>query len=123
MCKCYELFDGVLYLFNNYFTQLLNHEFGPLRIDSKLNHSGVWSKDYTLLFCFKLVLQGIWFIINHMKILITGSAGFIGYHATLFFLENGHEVFGIDILNDYYDPELKKKRNSILLKNQNYHFF
>ena len=43
-----------------------------------------------------------------MKILISGSAGFIGYHAAKKFTDLGHEVIGIDNLNDYYDVNLKK---------------
>ena len=45
-----------------------------------------------------------------MKILITGSAGFIGSHLALRLLERGDEVIGIDNLNDYYDVALKKAR-------------
>ena len=43
-------------------------------------------------------------------ILITGSAGFIGMHTTIKFLELGYNVIGIDNLNDYYSVELKKDR-------------
>jgi UDP-glucuronate 4-epimerase len=45
-----------------------------------------------------------------MKILITGTAGFIGYHLTKTLLERGEEVIGIDNINDYYDVELKYSR-------------
>jgi len=45
-----------------------------------------------------------------MKILITGSAGFIGYHLCKRLLDEGHEVVGIDNLNDYYDVNLKYGR-------------
>jgi UDP-glucuronate 4-epimerase len=45
-----------------------------------------------------------------MKILLTGSAGFIGYHLTKRLLENGHEVTGIDSINSYYDVNLKYDR-------------
>ena len=45
-----------------------------------------------------------------MKVLITGSAGFIGSALSLQLLERGDEVIGIDNLNDYYDVELKKAR-------------
>ena len=45
-----------------------------------------------------------------MKILLTGAAGFIGHHLALRLLADGHEVFGIDNLNDYYDPRLKYGR-------------
>lgn len=57
-----------------------------------------------------------------MKILVTGSAGFIGFHLSLLFLKKGHKVFGVDNLNSYYDVKLKKKRNSILKKYNNYSF-
>ncbi|RYD71725.1 MAG: NAD-dependent epimerase/dehydratase family protein [Sphingobacteriales bacterium] len=42
-----------------------------------------------------------------MKILVTGSAGFIGHHLTLKLLRDGHEVVGLDSLNDYYDVNMK----------------
>ena len=45
-----------------------------------------------------------------MKVLITGAAGFIGNALALRLLERGDEVIGIDNLNDYYDPALKKAR-------------
>lgn len=44
------------------------------------------------------------------KILVTGAAGFIGFHLTSLLLKNNYIVYGIDILNDYYDVELKKAR-------------
>ena len=44
------------------------------------------------------------------KILVTGSAGFIGYHLTKRLLEDGHEVVGLDNLNNYYDVKLKLDR-------------
>ena len=45
-----------------------------------------------------------------MKILVTGTAGFIGYHLAKRLLEMGHEVVGIDNINDYYDISLKYAR-------------
>ena len=45
-----------------------------------------------------------------MKILVTGAAGFIGMHVTQRLLATGHEVLGIDNLNDYYDVRLKEAR-------------
>ena len=45
-----------------------------------------------------------------MKVLVTGAAGFIGFHLTKRLLEDGFEVSGIDNLNDYYDVNLKKAR-------------
>lgn len=45
-----------------------------------------------------------------MKILVTGAAGFIGYHTALRLLARGDEVVGFDNLNPYYDPKLKEAR-------------
>ena len=61
--------------------------------------------------------------IKLMNILVTGSAGFIGYHLCLKLLENKFKVFGIDNLNAYYDLALKKARNTNLKKNKNFIFF
>lgn len=56
------------------------------------------------------------------KILITGAAGFIGFHLTEKLLQQGQEVFGIDNLNDYYDVTLKTSRLDILSKSPNFKF-
>lgn len=45
-----------------------------------------------------------------MKIFITGTAGFIGYHVTKRLIKEGHNVVAIDCINDYYDPEVKYRR-------------
>lgn len=45
-----------------------------------------------------------------MKILVTGSAGFIGYHVARRLIERGDSVVGFDVVNDYYDPALKEAR-------------
>jgi UDP-glucuronate 4-epimerase len=45
-----------------------------------------------------------------MKILVTGTAGFIGYHLALFLLARGDEVIGLDSVNDYYEVSLKEAR-------------
>ena len=42
-----------------------------------------------------------------MKILITGTAGFIGFHLTVQLLKRGAQVIGLDNINDYYDVDLK----------------
>ncbi|RWX46913.1 NAD dependent epimerase/dehydratase family protein [Candidatus Electrothrix aarhusensis] len=49
------------------------------------------------------------------KILVTGAAGFIGHNLSKRLLESGRTVVGLDNLNDYYDPELKKTRLAQLL--------
>jgi UDP-glucuronate 4-epimerase len=55
-----------------------------------------------------------------MKVLVTGSAGFIGSALSLRLLERGDEVIGIDNLNDYYDVELKKARLARTLDHTGY---
>lgn len=55
-----------------------------------------------------------------MKILVTGSAGFIGYHTALRLLARGDTVIGVDNLNDYYDPGLKRSRLSRLVEHAGY---
>lgn len=55
-----------------------------------------------------------------MKIFITGTAGFIGFHIAKLLLEDGHQVHGYDDVTDYYDINLKKSRQNILLKNENF---
>ncbi len=58
-----------------------------------------------------------------MTILITGCAGFIGYHISNHLIKNKkNNVYGIDNLNSYYDINLKKKRLSLLTKNSNFKF-
>lgn len=57
-----------------------------------------------------------------MKILITGAAGFIGFHLCKHLLESGKNVVGIDNLNTYYDVNLKKSRLSILQPYKSFKF-
>ena len=54
------------------------------------------------------------------KILITGSAGFIGHALALRLLAEGRDVIGLDNLNEYYDPQLKRDRLAQLLPHANY---
>ncbi|WP_115461207.1 NAD-dependent epimerase/dehydratase family protein [Winogradskyella aurantiaca] len=58
-----------------------------------------------------------------MKVLITGSAGFIGFHLSKALLKMGFEVVGIDSMNNYYDTKLKFDRIEILYGYSNYSFF
>jgi UDP-glucuronate 4-epimerase len=55
-------------------------------------------------------------------ILITGAAGFIGYHMAARLLADGHQVVGLDNLNDYYDPSLKQARLDQLAPNPGFRF-
>ena len=57
-----------------------------------------------------------------MKILITGSSGFIGFHLSKLLLENNHKVHGFDSMNNYYDVKLKNSRLKILSKYKNFTF-
>lgn len=57
-----------------------------------------------------------------MKILVTGAAGFIGFHTSRKLLERGDEVVGLDNLNDYYDVRLKYARLEILQRFPNFRF-
>ncbi len=57
------------------------------------------------------------------KVFITGAAGFIGFHLARRLLDEGKNVIAIDNLNDYYDPNLKESRLSILNEYSNFKFF
>ena len=57
-----------------------------------------------------------------IKIFITGSSGFIGFHAAKKFLNKGYVVRGFDSMNNYYDVNLKKARLNILKKYKNFSF-
>lgn len=54
------------------------------------------------------------------KILITGSAGFIGFHLAQLMLREGWQVLGVDCLSDYYDVNLKKRRHAMLAQNEGF---
>jgi UDP-glucuronate 4-epimerase len=57
-----------------------------------------------------------------MKILVTGAAGFIGFHLTIYLLKRGDEVVGFDNLNNYYEVKLKHDRLAILSNHQSFTF-
>ena len=58
-----------------------------------------------------------------MRILVTGSSGFIGFHLSKLLLKKKNIVLGIDCMNNYYDVELKKARLNILKKHKNFSFY
>ena len=55
-------------------------------------------------------------------ILVTGAAGFIGFHLSRRLLERGDRVVGLDNLNDYYDVQLKRARLAIIQAESNFAF-
>lgn len=55
-----------------------------------------------------------------MKVFITGTAGFIGFHLAKLLLKDGHKVHGYDGMTNYYDVNLKHARHNILLKDSNF---
>ena len=57
-----------------------------------------------------------------MKILVTGAAGFIGFHTAQRFLARGDEVVGLDNLNEYYDVKLKQARLARLTPHSKFRF-
>jgi UDP-glucuronate 4-epimerase len=57
------------------------------------------------------------------NILVTGAAGFIGFHLANRLLQDSYAVTGVDIINDYYDPQLKNDRLAQLKQNENFQFF
>ncbi|HHV83198.1 MAG TPA: NAD-dependent epimerase/dehydratase family protein, partial [Tepidanaerobacter syntrophicus] len=59
---------------------------------------------------------------GHHSILVTGCAGFIGFHLSMRLLKDGYQVVGLDNLNDYYDVSLKQSRLSLLEKDAGFRF-
>src|SRR5256885_3621385 len=57
-----------------------------------------------------------------MTVLLTGAAGFIGYHVSQALLARGEAVLGVDNLNDYYDPVLKQARLAKLRSHKQFRF-
>jgi UDP-glucuronate 4-epimerase len=57
-----------------------------------------------------------------LNVLVTGAAGFIGYHVSKRLLDRGDQVIGVDNLNDYYDPKLKEARLAILEGREGFRF-
>ena len=61
-------------------------------------------------------------VMNDKPTLVTGAAGFIGFHVAQRLLQAGKKIVGVDSLNDYYDPKLKEARLSILNNDPNFSF-
>jgi len=59
---------------------------------------------------------------SDQAVLITGAAGFIGFHVARQLLSEGRNVVGLDSLNNYYDPTLKQSRLNILRENSRFGF-
>ena len=59
---------------------------------------------------------------SDQTILVTGAAGFIGFHVARLLLAEGRNVVGLDSLNNYYDPALKQSRLNILRKGTRFSF-
>src|SRR5437588_9710470 len=57
-----------------------------------------------------------------MRILVTGAAGFIGFHVAKRLLDDGNEVVGLDSVNHYYDVRLKEARLALLQRHANFDF-
>jgi UDP-glucuronate 4-epimerase len=54
------------------------------------------------------------------KVLVTGSAGFIGFHLSRLLIDEGFDVVGFDAMTDYYDVNLKRRRHAMLLQSQRF---
>jgi UDP-glucuronate 4-epimerase len=61
-------------------------------------------------------------IVDKRAILVTGVAGFIGFHVAQRLLAQGRDVVGVDIVNSYYDPQLKEARLEILKRDPKFNF-
>ena len=57
-----------------------------------------------------------------MRILITGVAGFIGFHLATELSKKKYQIIGLDNLNNYYSPEYKSQRLNLIKKNKNFKF-
>jgi UDP-glucuronate 4-epimerase len=64
--------------------------------------------------------DGVW--MSDQTILVTGAAGFIGFHVARALLEQGRQVVGLDSVNNHYDPALKQSRLNLLRKNTRFDF-
>ena len=57
-----------------------------------------------------------------MNVLVTGAAGFIGFHVSKYLMARGDSVVGIDNINDYYDPNIKLGRLDMLKEDDKFSF-
>ena len=70
----------------------------------------------------RIIDYDMMYSLPNSTILITGAAGFIGFHLSRHLLESGVQIIGFDNLNSYYDPSLKYARLNILKKYTNFTF-
>src|ERR1700755_2471312 len=70
----------------------------------------------------RLEIRNIFPVAKGDKVLITGAAGFIGFHLSDLLCKKGYLVTGIDNINDYYDVQLKQDRISVLSKHPSFEF-
>jgi UDP-glucuronate 4-epimerase len=61
--------------------------------------------------------------VSSEQILVTGAAGFIGFHLSKRLIDQGYEVIGLDNMNDYYDVGLKESRLAILEQSNNFSLY
>ena len=60
--------------------------------------------------------------LKYEKVLVTGAAGFIGFHLARRLLKDGYQVVGLDNMNPYYEVTLKEARLEVLNKASEFHF-
>src|SRR4051812_35229660 len=76
-----------------------------------------------LLPIFRMMASPITALAQDMTILVTGAAGFIGFHVTQALLQRGEVVIGIDDLNSYYDVGLKEQRLALVSQDRRFAFY
>ena len=88
----------------------------PYKLSSPRHQIVTWLNNVTLIKEHKSTYLKNFLIMNYHPVLVTGVAGFIGFHTASRLLQSGRSVIGVDNLNDYYDPTLKQARLNELSK-------